>query len=115
MAGADPAVQGTEGDAAGGTVGDKQAIKRVTDPIETESMADDRHQRDVVDRESRVVHHRPHELGIANGEPPDLGQELDLEEGHRRHTPGSMSIDPGELGKPLRPEDEPDQEMGVEE
>ena len=73
MAGADPAVQGTERDTASGTVGDEQPVEGVAGPIEPQSMANDRHERDVVDRESRVVHHGSHELGIANGEPPDLG------------------------------------------
>ena len=115
MVGADPAVQGAECDTAGRTMGDEQTVEGVTGPIEPQSIANDGHERDVVDRESRVLHHRRHELGIANGEPPDLGQELDLEEADWRHTPGSISIDPGELSEPLRSEDEPDQKVGIEE
>jgi hypothetical protein len=115
MAGTNPSVEGTERDTAGRTVGDEQAIEGVTGPIKPQSMANDRHQRDVVNRESRVLHDRSHELGAAYGEPPDLGQELDLEEGNRRHAPGSIAIDPGKLREPLRSEDEPDQEVRIEE
>ncbi len=83
MACADPTVQRAERDTTGRTVGDEQTVEGVTGPIEPQGVANDRHQRDVVDREPGVIHHGSHELGIANGEPPDLGKELDLEEGNR--------------------------------
>lgn len=81
MVDANPAVQGAERDTAGSTVGDEQTVEGVTCPSEPEGMTNDRPQRDVVDPESRVVHHGCDEVGIANGQPADLGKELDLEEG----------------------------------
>jgi hypothetical protein len=41
-------------------------------------MADGNRQWDVIDEKSRVGHDRIRELGIANAEPPDLSEKLDL-------------------------------------
>jgi len=96
-------------------MGDEKAIERVTSPVERQSMANYGCQRDVVNRESGVLHHCIRELRVTNGEPSNLSEELDFQERNRRDTPGAMPIQPGEFGKPFRAEDDPDQKMGIKE
>jgi hypothetical protein len=96
-------------------MGDKKTTERVASPVERQSMANYGCQRDVVNRESSVLHHCIRELRVTNGEPSNLSEELDLQEGNRRDAPGAMPIQPGEFGKPFRVEDEPDQKMRIEE
>ena len=110
-----PAVCGAEWDTPGRAVGGEQTVEGVASPIEPQRVTNQGHERRVVDSESRVVHQLVHELGIVDGQPPDLGKELDLEQGDRRDAPGSVTLDPWECGKPPRTEDDPDEEVGVEE
>ena len=70
--------------------------------------------RNVVNRESHVIHHGVRELRVANGEPTDLCEKLDLQKGNRRDTPRAIPIDPRKFSKPSRAQDEPDQKVGVE-
>jgi len=70
--GADVAVCGAKRNPAGRAMGDEKAIERVASPVEWQSMTNYGHQRDVVNRESRVIHHGVRELWVANGEPTDL-------------------------------------------
>jgi hypothetical protein len=76
MMGANTAVGGTKRDAPGGAVGDKQTVERVTGPVESQSMANYGRQRDVVDRESCVIHHCICELRVTNGQPAHLSEKL---------------------------------------
>jgi hypothetical protein len=55
------------------------------------------------------------ELGVADREPPDLREKLDLQEGDRGDSPRAMALDPRKFGESLRSEDEPDEEVSVEE
>lgn len=113
--GADAAVDGTKRNAARRAMSDEKAIERVASPVERQSMANDGCQRDVVNRESCILHHRIRELRVTNGEPSNFSEELDLQEGDRRDAPGAVPIQPREFGKPFGAEDEPDQKMGIEE
>jgi len=110
-----PSVRGTERDTSGRAVSGEQTVEGVASPIEAQRMTNQGHQRRVVDGESRVVHQFVHELGIVDGQPPDLSKELDLEQGDRGDAPGAVTLDPRECGEPLRTEDDPDEEVGVEE
>jgi|GEM_PF-5452997 len=96
-------------------MGNEKTIERIASPVEWQSMTNYGRQRDVVNCKSCIVHHRIRELRVTNGEPSNLSEELNLQEGNRRDTPGAMAIQPWEFGKPFRAEDEPDQKMGIEE
>jgi hypothetical protein len=113
--GADAPVGGAKRNPASRAMGNEKTIERVASPVEWQSMAYYGCQRDVVNRESCILHHRIRELRVANGEPSNLSEELDLQEGNRRDAPGAMPIQPWEFGQPFRAEDEPDQKMGIEE
>ena len=114
MVGANAAVDGTKRDAASGAVGDKQTIERVTGPVESQSMVNYGCQRDVVDRESCVVHHCIRELRVTNGQPAHLSEKLNFQEGNRRDAPWAIPIQPWKFSKAFRAEDEPDQKVGIE-
>jgi hypothetical protein len=114
MVGADAAVGGTKRDAAGRAVGDEETVERVASPVESQSMSNKGRNRNVVNRESRVIHHGVREFWVANREPTDLCEKLDLQKGNRRDTPRAIPIDPRKFSKPFRTEDEPDQKVGVE-
>lgn len=114
VVGADAAVGGTKRNPASRAMSD-ETIERVASSGEWQSMANYGCQRDVVNRESGVLHHAIRKLRVTNGEPSNLRKELNLQEGNRRDAPGAMSIQPGEFGKPFRAEDDPDQKMGIEE
>ena len=59
-------------------MGDEKAVERVASPVEWQSMANYGCQRDVVNRESGIVHHCIRELGVTNGEPSNRREKLDL-------------------------------------
>jgi hypothetical protein len=114
MMGADAAVGGAKRDAASSAMGDEKTVERVAGPIDSQSLANYGRQRDVVDRESCVVHHCIRELRVTNGKPSDFGEKLDLQEGNRRDAPGAIPIQPRELSESFRAQDEPDQKVGIE-
>ena len=114
MMGANTAVGGTKRDAAGRAVGDKQTVERVTGPVESQSMANNGRQRDVVDHESCVVHHCIGEVRVTNRQAADLSEKLDLQEGNRRDAPWAIPIQPWKFSKAFRAENEPDQKVGIE-
>jgi hypothetical protein len=115
IVGANAAVQGAKRYATGRAVGDKQSVEWITGPVQPQGMANKGCQRDIVDRESRIVHHSVRELRVTNREALDLGEKLDFEKGNRRHPPGTIPVQPRKFSKPLRSQDEPDQKVGVEE
>jgi hypothetical protein len=112
---ADAAVGGTKRNPASRAMGDEKAVEWIASPVEWQSMANYGCQRDVINRESCIVHHCIRELGVTNGEPSNLSEKLDLQEGNRRNAPGAIPIQPRECGKSFRAEDEPDQKVGIEE
>ena len=75
--------------------------------------------RDIMGMSSTVnrvlIHHGVRELWVANGEPTDLCEKLDLQKGNRRDTPSAIPIDPRKLSKTFRTEDKPDQKSGCRE
>jgi hypothetical protein len=82
-------------------VGDEKTIKRVASPVERQSMANYGCQGDVVNRESCILHHSIRELRVMNGEPSNVGEELNLQKRNRRDAPGTISIQPWKFGKPF--------------
>ena len=92
----------------------KQSVKRVTGPIEPQGVAHEIPQRNIVNVESSIVHHRAGELGITHGKAPNFSQKLDFEKRNRRDTPRAIPIQPGEISQPFLFEDKPDQKMRVE-
>jgi hypothetical protein len=113
--GADAAVGGTKRNPASRAMGDEKTIEWVASPVEGQSIANYGCQRDVVNRKSGVLHHCIRELRVMNGEPSNLSEELDFQKRNRRDAPGTIPIQPLEIGQPFRAEDEPDQKMGIKE
>ncbi len=96
-------------------VGNEEAVEGIARPCEPQTRPDERHQRNIIHAESGIVHDRVGELGIPDGESPDLRQELDLQERNRGHTPGPVPIEPRERGETSRSEGQPEQEVRIEE
>lgn len=90
MMSANAAVGRTKRQSASRAVGDEHAVEGVARPLEAERVADQRHQRNVVHREARIFHHGAGELGVADGNPPDLREGLDFEERDGRDSPWAV-------------------------
>jgi hypothetical protein len=114
MVGADSAVSCTKRDTTSRAMADKETVERVTRPVKSQGVANYGCQRNVIDRESCVIHHCIREFRITNGQPANLGEKLYLQEGNRRDTPRAVSIQPREFGKSSRSQDKPDQKVSVE-
>jgi hypothetical protein len=114
MMGADAAIVDTKRDAARYAVGDKETVEGITGPVEPQSMANKGRKWDVVNSESRVIHHCVRELRITNRQPADLSEKLDLQKGNRRDTPRAIPIQPRKRRKSFGAEDEPNQKVGIE-
>ena len=73
-------VEGAQGDTPCRAVGGPEAVDGVARPPELQAVLDEGTERNVIHAEARIVHDRARELGIADREPPDLGETLDLRE-----------------------------------
>ena len=112
--GPNDAVRGAKGDAAERTMSNEQSVERVACPVYNNRLLNERHQGDIVDNESGIIHDSIGELGVTNRKFADLGKKLNLKEGYRRHAPRAVAIEPREFREPLGPEDQPNQEMRVD-
>ena len=98
-------VEGTQRGTPRQNVGGQEAVEGVARPRELQAVLDEGNQRNVIHAEAGIVHDRPGELGIADREPPDLREKLDLQERHWGDTPWSIPVEPRELGEAIRSED----------
>lgn len=96
-------------------VGNEQPVERVACPVEPHGVVHECRDADVVDREPSIAHYRIAEIRVTHGQATGLGEKLDLEERDRRYAPGSIAIQPWIFPEPRRSQDEPDQEMRVQQ
>lgn len=82
-------VRRAEGNAARAAVGREQTVKGTAGPVQGKRVLDQWHLGRLIHHEPAIRQHRLHEPGAADLGLPDLGQELDLEEGDGGDPPGT--------------------------
>jgi hypothetical protein len=97
------------------TMRGKEPVERIPGPAQRKSVQHDRQERGIQDLEPRIRRYSFEEAVPPQPDSPDLSQELDLKEGDRRNSPGTIIKYPGEPGQALRVEDDPEQEVGIEQ
>lgn len=93
----------------------QEAVKRVACPFYRHGMADEGEEGNLIDQETRVVQQGFCELWIFDLYSAYLSQMLCLKQRYWRNAPRTIFIQPGKLLESVCPEDQPNQEMGIEQ
>lgn len=73
-------IQGAERGPSRSAVGGQEAVEGIAGPRQGERLTHQGHERHLVDDEARVAAQGIDERRVVHGEPPHLGEELDLQQ-----------------------------------
>ena len=115
MLGANQAVGAAELETAGKAVRHQEAVERVPGPLDRHRRVDQYRQRDVIDHEAGIDGEGFGKSRPIHAESADLVEELNLEERYRGNRPGPSVGQPGVLLELRRADQQPEDEMSIEE